>query len=127
TRSGCAASRPPLDRPRRRRHRRLTRVAKIEREVAPPKPPDDATAGDVVQLAVATSVAKLLRHDPGVRLGEDPEDLHQARVATRRLRSDLRTFRAVVDRTWGDGLRVQLKTVGDLYGAVRDTDVMIER
>ena len=36
---------------------------------------------------------RLLRHDPGVRIGDDPEDVHQARVATRRLRSDLRTFR----------------------------------
>ena len=36
---------------------------------------------------------RLIVNDPGVRLGDDTESVHQARVATRRLRSDLRTFR----------------------------------
>ena len=59
-----------------------------------------ATAGDVVRRAFSTSVIRLLRHDPGVRLGIDAEDVHQARVATRRLRSDLRTFQPLLDREW---------------------------
>jgi CHAD domain-containing protein len=88
---------------------------------------DDATAGDVVRVAIANSVAKLLRHDPFVRLGDDPEALHQARVATRRLRSDLRTFRSLVDETWATGLREQLSSLADLFGGVRDADVMLER
>ena len=45
--------------------------------------------------------ARLISHDPGVRTGEDPEAVHQARVATRRLRSDLRTFHTVVDPRLG--------------------------
>ena len=40
---------------------------------------------------------RLIANDPGVRLGKDPESVHQARVATRRLRSDLRTFRPILD------------------------------
>ena len=43
--------------------------------------------------AIAASAARLIANDPGVRIGDDPEAVHQARVATRRLRSDLRTFR----------------------------------
>ena len=57
--------------------------------------------GDVVRRALSTSVIRLLRHDPGVRLGIDAEDVHQARVATRRLRSDLRTFQPLLDRDLG--------------------------
>ena len=52
-----------------------------------------STVDEVVRRALALSAIRSLRHDAGVRLGEDPEDVHQARVATRRLRSDLRTFR----------------------------------
>jgi hypothetical protein len=52
----------------------------------------DATVGMLIRYATARSLAEMLRHDPGVRLGEDPEDVHQFRVGTPRLRSDLRTF-----------------------------------
>src|SRR5207248_10431551 len=43
------------------------------------------TAGDVVRKALVTGVLRVLHHDPGVRIGDDPEDGHQARVGTRRL------------------------------------------
>src|SRR5207248_914878 len=52
----------------------------------------DSTMGEVVRAAVGNALARIVGHDPGVRLGDDPEDVHQARVGTRRLRSDLRTF-----------------------------------
>jgi hypothetical protein len=56
-----------------------------------------ATLRDVVTRAIADSVVRLLRHDPVVRIDSDPERAHQARVATRRLRSDLRTFRPALE------------------------------
>ena len=73
------------------------------------------------------STKRLLTNDPGVRLGDDPEAVHQARVATRRLRSDLRTFRPVVDPEWDASLREELKWLGGLLGAVRDNDVLLDR
>ena len=85
------------------------------------------TAGDVIRNALATSVARLVVHDPGVRLGDDPEDVHQARVATRRLRSDLRTFRDLLDADWTRSLRHDLKDVAHELGAVRDTEVLLDR
>jgi CHAD domain-containing protein len=85
------------------------------------------TAGDVIRNALAASVARLVAHDPGVRLGDDPEDVHQARVATRRLRSDLRTFRDLLDPDWTRSLRQDLKGVGQELGAVRDTEVLLDR
>jgi CHAD domain-containing protein len=95
--------------------------------VAPPKLDFASTATEVLRAAIIRSTARLLAHDPGVRLGGDAEDVHQARVATRRLRSDLRTFRSVVDPAWDEPLRDELKWLGALLGAVRDTDVLLAR
>jgi len=86
-----------------------------------------ATAGDVVRRALSTSVIRLLRHDPGVRLGADIEDVHQARVATRRLRSDLRTFKPLLNGDWTDGLREELRWLGAELGRVRDAEVQRDR
>jgi CHAD domain-containing protein len=85
------------------------------------------SAGDVIRNALAASVSRLVAHDPGVRLGDDPEDVHQARVATRRLRSDLRSFRDLLDHDWTHSLRHDLKGVGHDLGAVRDTEVLLDR
>lgn len=86
-----------------------------------------ATAGDVVRRAIAASVVRLIQHDPVMRLDTDPEGVHQARVATRRLRSDLRTFRSLVDPDWAQELRAELGWLGGILGTVRDGDVMLKR
>ena len=70
---------------------------------------------------------RLLAHDPGVRLADDPEDVHQMRVATRRLRAYLRAARPLVKREWADGLREELAWLGGSLGAARDLDVLLDR
>ena len=87
----------------------------------------DSTIGEVVQAAVGNALARIVAHDPGVRMGDDPEDVHQARVGTRRLRSDLRTFRPLLDRDWVAGIREEAGWYAGLLGAVRDTEVLMER
>jgi CHAD domain-containing protein len=96
-------------------------------EVAIPELASGATAGDVVRRAIAASVVRLIQHDPVVRLDADPEGVHQARVATRRLRSDLRTFRSLIDPAWAMALRDELGWLAQILGAVRDGDVLLER
>jgi CHAD domain-containing protein len=86
-----------------------------------------STAGELVRRTIAVSVASLMRHDPGVRLGDDPEDVHRARVATRRLRSQLRTFRGLLDPESTTNLRNDLRWLGAALGAVRDKQVMAQR
>ena len=107
--------------------RALARESTLTPEIAVADLGDDATAGDVVRRAIALSVIRLIRHDPVVRLDEDPEGVHQARVATRRLRSDLRTFRPLVDKAWSSALRDELGWLAGILGDVRDGDVLLER
>lgn len=85
------------------------------------------SAGEVIQAGLVSSVLRVLGHEPGVRLGDDPTDVHQARVGTRRLRSDLRTFRPLLDAAWADGLAEELKRLADPLGEVRDADVLLDR
>src|SRR4029077_9465616 len=61
-------------------------------EVSPEPLLPAPTARDVIKYALSDSVAALLHNDPLVRTSRDPEAVHQARVATRKLRSNLRTF-----------------------------------
>ena len=97
------------------------------REVELPELTADATVGDVVRRALAASVTRLVVHDPVVRLDTDPEGVHQTRVATRRLRSDLRTFRSVIDAEATARFRQELRWIASLLGVVRDGDVLLER
>jgi CHAD domain-containing protein len=68
----------------------------------------------------------LLTHDPGVRLGADPENLHKHRVAARRARTALRTTRKYVDPEWRRPLNHALRRLGEATGPVRDIDVLLE-
>ena len=58
------------------------------------KPKKALTMADVLQEQARTCLDAIAEHDPPVRLGDpDPEHLHKARVATRRLRSVLWALR----------------------------------
>jgi CHAD domain-containing protein len=96
-------------------------------EVAPEAVTATAPAKHVVRNALAESVASLLQHDPLLRTGRDPEAVHQARVATRRLRSHLRTFGPLLDPAWTEPLRSELGWLAFSLGAVRDREVLLER
>lgn len=96
-------------------------------EITVPELEADATAGEVVHRAIALSVTRLVLHDPVVRLDVDPEGVHQARVATRRLRSDLRTFRPLLEASFAAGIREELGWLAASLGDVRDDDVLLER
>jgi CHAD domain-containing protein len=93
----------------------------------PPRPRlrRGATVAELVRHALTDSVERLVRADVHVRLSEDPEAVHRMRTATRRLRSDLRTFRPLVPRRWAEPLRDELKWLGGRLGRVRDADVLL--
>jgi CHAD domain-containing protein len=87
----------------------------------------DSPAKDVIKHVLAESIASLLKHDPLVRTSADPEAVHQARVATRKLRSHLRTFGPLLDPEWTEPLRSELGWLALGLGAVRDREVLFER
>lgn len=88
---------------------------------------DELTVADVVRCAIRQSYERLLAHESELRVSDDPEGVHQARVATRRLRSDLRTFEPFVDEGWAADLRADMRWLGSELGAVRDLEVQRDR
>jgi CHAD domain-containing protein len=87
---------------------------------------DQRTAADVVHARLAEQVKELRALDPLVRR-DVPDSVHRMRVATRRLRSALATFRPLLDPEVTDPLRDELKWLAGDLGEVRDTEVMHER
>jgi CHAD domain-containing protein len=99
----------------------------LESPVAPAAPDSDAPAQDHLRYMLRRQQQAILRHDPGTRLGQDPEELHQMRVATRRSRAYLRAARPLLEQDWSEPLRAELAWLGDVFGPVRDLDVLIEQ
>jgi CHAD domain-containing protein len=89
--------------------------------------PTEPSAGDVVIAALRHGVTRVIEHHPAAVTGLDPEGVHQMRVGARRLRSDLRTFRPLLDREVTDPIRGELRWLGEVLGAVRDPDVLGEQ
>ena len=82
---------------------------------------------DALQVALRAHAAEIAAHEPGVRLGADPEELHKQRVATRRLRSLLRSTRSQIEQPErAQRLQDELRWLGGLLGEVRDRDVLID-
>ncbi len=52
--------------------------------------------GELAFTVIGRDTSSMLAHEAGTRLGEDPEGLHQMRVATRRLRAALDLFTSVL-------------------------------
>ncbi|MGH3843307.1 MAG: CHAD domain-containing protein [Pseudonocardiaceae bacterium] len=107
--------------------RRAARAGKLVKLGDPVRcRPSDPTAHQL-RAALDTRLRALLAHDPGTLIGEDPEELHQMRVAVRRMRAMLKAARPLLERTWADDLRAELGWLGRALGPVRDADVLIER
>jgi len=112
-------------------------VPKVVRALGPkataepdPPPPADVDVRAPARLAVQAILRRYVRifmsQDPRLRRGED-DSVHQMRVAARRLRSALKTFRPLVDETWANSLREELKWVADSLGGARDGEVLLAR
>jgi len=71
--------------------------------------------------------AEMLRHEPGTRLGEDPEALHDMRVATRRMRAAFEIFGPAFDPKILKPHLKGLRAAGRALGRVRDLDVIIDK
>jgi CHAD domain-containing protein len=92
-----------------------------------PSPPISGDPGFArLRELLADQAEALRRHDPGVRVGADAENLHQHRVAARRVRAFLRAARSSLDPAWQHTLAARLRELGTVTGPVRDLDVLLE-
>ncbi|GAA5128246.1 CHAD domain-containing protein [Haloechinothrix salitolerans] len=124
------------------------RAAPTPTEVGLGEQPKDVsastTATEQARARIDEQLRALLRHQDGTREGKDPEELHQFRVAIRRLRSVLKAVpsltgeaRSATDtrppeqapfaRYTAADLRDELRWLGDLTNPVRDLDVLLMR
>jgi CHAD domain-containing protein len=90
--------------------------------------PDDSTCVAARQALRARldAVLRLLPHAAGDH-GEDPECVHQLRVATRRSAAALRLFADLLPSRLSDWLGKKLKGIRQAAGETRDLDVLIHR
>jgi CHAD domain-containing protein len=84
------------------------------------------SAATVVHAHLAEQVAELQSRHPHA-LRDRPDAVHKMRVATRRLRSALATYRPLLDRESTDPLRDELRWLAGVLGEVRDAEVMHAR
>ena len=96
-----------------------------------PAPEFTPTAVDASMSIVEVALANLRRylsawhlHEPGARLGDNPEELHDLRVAARRLDAILRQFRSSLPASFLR-IRATLKKVLRALGDSRDLDVAL--
>ena len=104
----------------------------LNNEQASPREPDSnetrrVKPGDPASAAVAhalrTAVDRLSAADPAAQVGE-AEGVHRLRTSARRLRSELRAFRDLVEPSWREALERELKWLGGALGQVRDLDIL---
>jgi len=71
--------------------------------------------------------AYMLSHEKGTRLGEDIEELHDMRVATRRMRAAFEVFKPFFKPKAIKNHLKGLRATGRALGRVRDLDVFMEK
>ena len=103
---------------------KVLRALGLDFSVEDGKPGPLATPLEHVLALMRTHFAGIRAHDPGTRLGTDTEELHQMRVAARRLRAVLRAARPMFSPEPIDALREELAWLGRALGGLRDLDVM---
>ncbi|MFE9577541.1 CHAD domain-containing protein [Nocardia sp. NPDC006044] len=100
--------------------------SKLARAVPKPGAPVPASKAErAIRDYLTAQIDTIFAGDVALRRGEDP--IHDTRVATRRLRSTLRVFGTVLDRSAVDGIADELKWYAGLLGAVRDCQVQRSR
>ncbi|MBC7810108.1 MAG: CHAD domain-containing protein, partial [Burkholderiales bacterium] len=104
-------------------HNYTKRIARLE-ELTAPILPDD-TMAESGRKVLRLDFIGMLQHEAGSRSGEDIEEVHDMRVATRRLRSTFRLLGDYYKPKVVDGYMRRLRRTAHALGAVRDLDVML--
>jgi CHAD domain-containing protein len=100
--------------------------SKLARALSDRLPPADASEVNPVFAYARAQRDAIAAYDPGARRIE-PESVHKMRVATRRLRSTLKTFKRSFPPELASRLRPELKWLAGQLGEVRDGQVLSQK
>ncbi len=112
--------------------RHLAVLEHPDEETLPPAPAElparpgleaDDPAVEAARKVLGFHFQRMVYHEPGTRMGEDVEALHDMRVATRRMRAAFRLFGDYLDMEELAPIAKGLRRTGRILGAVRDLDV----
>lgn len=110
-------------------------VATVMELTPSPAASASSSPAEFLQLPLAVAGARIMlgqlqrlkAHEAGARAGDDPEEVHKMRVATRRLRAARRVFGTAMGRVAGEHYLIQgnedLRALARALGSVRDLDV----
>jgi len=115
---------------------RLSLISKAERGYAlaldepdgprPDGPLDpEATTGEALQALGRTALCRLCAAAENLRLRPGPERVHKLRVAARKFRALLSTFKILAAEPAGQGVKAELKWLASELGPARELDVFI--
>ena len=96
-----------------------------EKKAEAPKISADEPMSEAGRKILYTHFCRMLENEEGTRLGEDPEALHDMRVATRRMRAAFQLFAPYFTPEALAPFGKSLKLTGRALGAVRDLDVLM--
>jgi CHAD domain-containing protein len=82
---------------------------------------------EVATRVLTERLDALMEHEAGTRAGTDTEELHDMRVASRRLRAALEAFAVCYRGKQFRQIAKQTKELTDALGGVRDSDVLLAR
>ena len=82
---------------------------------------------DAAAAVLIERLDAVMTHEAGTRAGRDPEELHDMRVASRRLRAAVEAFAVCYRGKEFKWAAKQTKALTDALGAVRDSDVLLAR
>jgi hypothetical protein len=102
---------------------KLARVAAVSS--TEDRPAHAGKAEEALARYMHAQIEQIFAGDVGLRRGQDP--IHDTRVAIRRLRSTLRVFGTLLERSAIEGVEEELRWFATLIGAVRDCQVQRRR
>jgi len=86
----------------------------------------DPSAEEILRSVLGRDTGRLIAHLPMARTGREPEGVHQVRVATRRLRAELKVLGPALRPKPIEELRSDLRWLGRSLGPKRDLDTVTE-
>jgi CHAD domain-containing protein len=105
----------------------LKQLAEAAKKIKTPGIQPEDSMSEAGRKVLRLHFARMLYHEPGTRLGEDIEALHDMRVATRRMRAAFEVFGDYFKKGATKTHLKRLRATGRALGPVRDLDVFLEK